>query len=772
MYQIKMSKFSNKLRIKQWRLGVSAGVLSLVLLTGTGFASAKDAAVQFESGELLPVAGSVWVNYDLGADGSGFEGQLKIDKYVDQGTGMISSTDKSILTVVYDIKLPKNEHKGHVSYNVGQGNFSAPNLLYQYTLADAKGNVIKTSLLKHAATEPASTSLVIGNKLSSDSGMLIDRTKELVVTKDNLKEEDSSYLQSYDNIILTHEEALSLSEHDQKLILGRVSNGARVILINPQGHDKQNFIEKQMGLQFKTTGVKNIKTDLSLLIGPEVQTDRWMTTGVSESGETFVTTAYGKGQLLAFGYDPFALKGLSVSESQTLSRTIIYQNNSQLKMSNYNYSLQYLSQRLPAEAIPSFPIMMLVFCLSVAVGIIGGVFLVKVKRMPHGMLLGVGGATVICLVIIPLYGFAVGYKGSLLNEVGYRHVDVDGTYEGVTYIGVKSNKEEALLVSDRSLGLRTAEGAYYATDSSQVTQRVSDKLDTWQIKRKNKWMMDSFVVNDSTAMPKREEQVMNLKIEGGILSGTIRNSGELPWQTPMLMVGGKYVMLPPLKVGESYALNQEMSKLPDLGSNGYVDFNKIYDGRGNKNPEDVDKAVFSSTLEYVNNNKGGFYENRLVYFTKPKASGVRLEKERYGTNTIAVNVYELGKMDNTNSEGLENLSNMRILSGHSTLVRYASNSEVQIIPTYSDNEFLAVWKPEVLNGSERWTVKYPSSTISACMFYNMKLGNWEAFKAGNKITGSALKDYRDSEGQIYIRVMGVQNYLSDADFSLMLEGGK
>lgn len=770
-------KKKQAVRLKSMTLGMIIGVVSLMLSGVMSFGEVvSNIKVAFESGELLPINGSVWVSYDLGEERSGFEGQLKIDKFVDQGTGEGSPSDKSILTVVYDIKLPKDQHKGHVAYNINQSNMPGPNLLYRYTLMDAKGNTLHTGGIKHMIGEISSSSLVIGKPLSNASGILTDKSKELVVVKDNLKGEDSSFLQGFDNLILTHEEALSLSEADQKLILDRVASGGRLILINPQGHDKQNFIERQMGIQFKTSGVRNIKTDLALFIGANDIKDRWVLSGISESGETFVTTGYGKGQMLAFGYDPFALKDLSPTESQLLSRGMIYQNNSQLKINNYNFSLQYLAKRLPAEAIPAFSIMMLVFCLAVAIGIISGVYLVKVKRMSHGMLIGVSGATLLCLVMIPIYGMVVGYKGSLLNEVGYKHMDVDGAYEGITYIGVKSNKAKAILVSDRSLQLRTAESAYSSEGNSEVTQKVSEKLDTWEIKRKNKWAMDTFVVNDYTPLPDKETQVIDLKIKDGILSGTIRNAGDLPWQSPMLMVSGKYLVLPALKVGESYSLNQKLEELPNLGdSNNYVDFGRIYGTLRNAANENVDKSVFTSTLEYVNNNKGGALENRLVYFTKPKATGVRLEKERYGTNTVAINIYEIGKVSNPSkmAKETESLGNMRMLSGHATLVRYAANAEIQILPYLQENEFVVIWKPEQTKEAAKWQVKYQSVNMKNCLFYSPKTGTWETVKAGTSFDQQAMiSRFADSEGQIYIRVIGTQNYLAGEALTLTKEGGQ
>jgi hypothetical protein len=597
--------------------------------------------VTVETGDILPIEGSVWIQYEIQTKNQPFDGTLVIRETLD--TGNVANENESGIETIYPIHLEAGQNTGRVKYTVLSNPYQM-SFRKSYQLKTNTGAVIKAGSLAYSGPITKSSVMILSESLKNWKQSSANR----VVLQKSTMETDSDLLTSYKTYAMTHEDALTLTKEMQDMLLSEVSQGARLLIVNPVGHEKLNFVEDITGRKFDQTGMTNIKHDLSYMLGENRTKDIWIETGKTAKGESFGISAYGKGSLLQLGYDPFEVEALNSVEKQALGELLWVNQNDEIKYSNDGNAFSGMMRKLPFEFVPSFIVMLVLVGGFLVLGVITGLYFGKVKKYAQGFVLSIIGSTVLCLLALMGYRVATGYSGVLINEISTVYVSKEGYQTQVDFVGFKSNKDKLRLVGD-SIELEPTQVNWYKGTDYKIIHQMGDK-ESWVVPRMNKWEINEFKMSRTQ---KAEAVKGKLNWNQGGVVGEVQNTSEETWLNPVLLVNGMAYPLDTVKAKETLKLNVELMGGQNIrriaGDRDHLAkalfYEKNIEGQHESsaliNGQTV-YALLEGSLNQFPEIKSGI---KLVVFTTGFESRYKLESEKEQVFRRGVQIFDLANLD-------------------------------------------------------------------------------------------------------------------------------
>lgn len=729
-------------------LGLCLGLLITQLPLSYAESQTAQVKVTYEGKSTLPSIGTIRLTVESSND-KGLEGKLEISKKNASGG---SENESNRINSQYTVTIPEGQNQATVLYRTDLGGDAMSNYSYDYTFTSG-GQVLGEGTLTSNLVGVNESILLVGDTLSKET-VLKNTLNSTVTQKNKLSGMTSDELGTFDNIVMSHEDALALSEGEIELVKSRIYDGSRLIILSTRGHEKKNFGEVLLGTQFSGTGMGNLKATINLLTRSSNAKDYWLETGQTGSGEILVYGAYGKGSILLMGFNPFTLEQLSKEDLLSLRKTLILQVNANLKgMETYDYQLIGISSKLPEKAVPSFSILLLVFGLSLSFGLIFGMYLVRYKKRPHGLLIGMCSAAALSLVMIPLYSWMLGYKGAFVNEVVFNRVDENGDVTTERYAGIKGNKGKLTVVTENQTGLVPTRFDFYSGHKKELVNLVSDDQNQWVIQRDDKWMMENFA---SKAI--RQNFALGLSLEGleiteTQIKGKLVNQTGVSLASPVLFVDDKWVVLPKVEAGESKAFSFDIQTLANL-----FDSNQMSAIATGIVYQEAETAIgadeFRAIMESAKNKQTS--RAMLVAYQTVEGSGISLENESEKYRQLVC--YSLALGGDSQPKQLT-LGQMNVLSGGTRKTAYSNFSEFQTVGDNGNFEFVAHFDTQK---HKNYVVNFDVNQVKGLSVFNDKLGIWTPVKNGEAVSG---------EG-VYYKVTPLNTYVGGDAIKLSVKEGK
>lgn len=709
-------------------LGLSIGLLITQLPLSYAETQSNQVKVTYEGKSSLPSVGTVRLTIES-ANKNGLEGNLEISK---KNSASGSWNESNEIISQYAISIPAGQNQTTVLYRTDLGGDTMSNYQYDYSIKTANGDIVGQGRLNSAASSANESLLIIGESLSKET-FSMGRNSIQLTQKDTLANMTTDELSAFDNLLLTHEDALALTEAERTLIQGRIYEGARLIILSARGHARRNFGEQLLGTTFSETAMSNLKATINLLTRSTGAKDYWLETGQTPKGEVMTYGAYGKGSILLLGFNPFMLENLSADEQLALRKTILIQFNGNLKgMETYDYGLLNISTKLPEKAVPSFPILLLVFGLSLSFGLIFGMYLVRYKKRPHGLLIGMCSAAALSIVMIPLYSFMLGYKGALINEVVMNRIDEQGNMTTERYAGIKGNKGQLLVQTENLGGLAPSRFEFYGNQKKNLIQKVGESQNEWLITRSDKWSMEPFASKALRQNGEASIKITDLTLTQTHIKGTLTNGSTADIGSSVLFVDDRWTVLPKVEKGQHINFEFEvetMEKLIDNNQMSALVRGKLYD----KTDKRIAGDEFRALMESAKNKQGS--RAMLVAYQSVEGTGISLENESEKYRQLICYSINLGGGQIAKQL---NLSHMTALSGGTKKTSYPNFAEFQSSGDNGSFEFVASLDTAA---GKAYTTWMDGNQIRAVHVFKPELGEWVLLKSGEVLKTTAEVTY-------------------------------
>lgn len=736
------------------------GLLALQIPSAFASTATATAKVTYEGKATLPINGLVRLDVQL-SDTNGFEGKLEIRKS-NANTGESSLQNNSIVSV-YNLSIPKGQDSTSVLYKTDLGGDNMSNYNFDYSITTPSGESVGLGKLTSAQQLVTETTLILGETITKES-VRQNATNAQITARENIKQMTDDELAGYDNIVMSHEDALSLTEDERELVRARIYEGGRLLIIAPKGHDRKNFGELILDSQMSETGMTNLKSTINLLTKSSNAKDYWLQTAQTPAGAPLIYGAFGRGSILILGFNPFGLKDLSDADLLAMRKTLLIQYNANLKgVENYDYQLINISSKLPEKSVPSFAILLLVFALSLSFGLIFGMYLVRFKKRPHGLLIGMCSAAVLSLVMIPLYSWMLGYKGAMINEVVMNRVDEEGNMTTERYAGIKGNKSQMLVLTENKTGLVPTHFDFFSNKKKELVNLVGEGQNQWVIKREDKWMMENFVSKAIRQNEKSGLMVKNLQVNGQKLTGELVNRTEIDLSAPILFIDDSWVILPAIKKGETQVLDIDLSTMKPITEKEYLTAlatGSMYNASDKTIGPDEFRAVVESAKSKQTSRA------LLVAYQVVKGSGISLENESEAYRQLLC--YSLNLLEKSDLKDLT-LSQMNVFSGNAKKMNISNMAEIQM---EIDNGVFEFTSHVALEGKTAYTLTMDANQVKSVSVYNQELGIWQLLKNGDVIGVTDASLNEQAHHDIYLKVTALNAYLDANAIKLSAKGGK
>lgn len=730
---------------------LSLGLLAVSLPAQYAQSTSPEVSVSYEGKTRLPSVGTVRLTVES-SDASGVTGRLEISKSNPSNGSMLQTN--SIISQ-YDIKIPPGERQTTILYRTDLGGDTMSSYLYDYSFKSTEGQILGQGQLSSVMSAANESVLLIGEGLSKEALMTNSLSTQLT-QKTSLKGMTADELGSYDNFIMGHEDALTLSEEEQALVKGRVYEGARLLILSARGHERKNFGELLLGSSFTQTGMSNLKGTVNLLTKASGAKDYWLETGLTDKGEVMTYGAYGKGSVLLLGFNPFTLKNLSADEQLALRKTVLLQYNGNLKgMETYDYQLLNISAKLPEKAVPSFPILLLVFGLSLSFGLIFGMYLVRYKKRPHGLLIGMCSAAALSIVMIPLYSWMIGYKGAMINEVVMNRIDEQGNVTTERYAGIKGNKGQLVVQTDNQSGLAPSHFDFYSNQKRNLVQTVGEGQNQWLLTRSDKWKMETFASKAIRQNGEAALMVTDLSLSETRIKGTLTNNSSAAISSPVLFVDDRWVVLPAVEKGQRQSFDFEIAaldKLTDESQMSVLAQGKLY----YKTDKVIAGDEFRALMEAAKNKQNS--RAMLVGYQSVEGSGISLENESEKYRQLICYSISLGGKSHTKQL---TLSHMTALSGGTRKTSYPNFSEFQSSGDNGNFEFVASLNPALNQSYSTW---YDGNQVRSVSIFKPDLGLWVPLKSGETL--------KTTSEVLYLKIAPLNPYINGDAIKLSEKEGQ
>lgn len=727
--------------------------------------------IYLEKGTQLPNEGAAWINYEIETGGEAFNGSLIIKKVFN--TGSNTGQNESGIETVYPIHLEAGQVKGRVKHtptaNAYQMNFQT-----LYRIVDGKGSVLKAGSLGFAAYNTKSGVMLVSESL----GHWRQVSAMYTVFENPTPDKDADFLKSYKTFAMTHEDALSLNPEVQQLLLNEVSQGARIVVISPKGHIKENFVETLTGVKFSRTGMSNLKQDLNYMLGENQNKDLWLETAKTESGNSMFVTAYGKGSLLELGYDPFASALLSPAEKQQVSEVLWLDQNIDDKYSPDENGFYEAVRKLPYAYAPKFGVMLALVGLFIVLGLGMGLYLGKIKKQPQGMVIGIFGGTIACLLVLVVYSGVRGYTGIMLNSVKIQYTTATGYQMNTAYIGVKGNRDKLILTSEKPMDLSFVNMNWHQSNAFQVQHSYGEK-ETWAIPRVNKWQVN---VLKQTEDSLGETLTGSAKQTASTFSGSSKNPTKATWYNPIILVDGMACLLDTIPAETTFKWQLEQmsgENVRVVASDKSQWHKKLYNVQQFEQNPALSKRISADTvtnmleavlLKYPELKRG----THLIAFTQGGKSDIQLSGEKGKSIELGIQIYEMNHMVETATSGQTRVDSSQLLFLESGSVRRDPWSNgISIGSKSMSSQLIALTPPIDTKSKASWQLQYSRAQLETVQLFNFRLGIWEKVSAVDyEIKSSQIDDYLDASGRVSFLLKLKNNYLQPTDLVLRREGAQ
>lgn len=765
---------------RKCRRFIGSVFIGLVLFSGSlepSYMAEAKVSVVSETGQTIPSEGSVWVYYDLTTAHKGFSGNLIIRKRFEDSFNSSGPTGEYVLETQIPLKLSQDEFKGRVKYFLGREEANMSNQWhYDYEVKDSLGNSIGTGSLgsyKVTTSGMEATVLILGRDSGETKVIKTRIPSATVMVKQSLEGEDKSFLESYKTLVLSHEEALSLSPEEQENLLKQTASGARLILISDKAHSKKNFIEKKSGQIFSESGMTNLKADLNLLALKNDSKDHWLETAKTPTGKTIHVFGYGKGYIYQLGYNPFLI-GEQAGESfeKAMFQTLLYQTSMNLKMNSSNYGLPSLARQLPENYLPSFGLSLVAFGIVITASAFIGMYLVRSRRLTSGMLIAVASGSVICLIFISFSGLVSGYRGSVIGEYSYNKF-YENQVESIAYVGIKSNKKVATFVTRPETEIWLGNNVSYSEERVAYINEVSEE-NTWKIPRSDKWQMDLVTASGPVNLPMVEDLVKDFSYLNGSFKGTLENGTEKPFENALLLADGNAYKLGRIEAGQSLDLSTISGPIALKNQEGnYWEDTAALFNEESKSLKGLNAQQFKLLMDMALNSGEATKGIKLYFFTTAKDNPYSLKGEKPLKTSLALNQYELESpsVPLTRESEVYSLTDIQVLSGFVHKMTYGLSGEIQMASTEPSNSFMGRLPLTETMKKSNWSVNYLTNQFGKVSFFNQKTGVWDTVESGKVLSGQTLADqYRDQGNFIWIRIDGTSTYVNLNDLTIRKGG--